>query len=272
MRIHHTTVETADQVLKSFDLAFENPMDREAFFSTYCPGQFCQLSIFGKGEAPFGVALADPGTGLVRFTINKIGLFTRAIHALPVGHAVGLRGPLGNGYPLEHCNGADVLIVGGGYAFTTLYALTRHLLSSGNGRRPGKLTVLYGAREPDVFLYKNETRHWHNRADIDFHQAIDHAVDGWPHHVGLVPTVLKQINPAAANTVAFICGPPVMIRFTLPVLQELEFAPDRIFTSMEKRMKCGIGKCGRCNIGPDYICADGPVFSLEHLEQLPKDL
>jgi sulfhydrogenase subunit gamma (sulfur reductase) len=272
MRIQHTTVETADQVLKSFDLAFENPMDREAFFSTYCPGQFCQLSIFGKGEAPFGVALADPGSGLVRFTINKIGVFTRAMHALPVGHAVGLRGPLGNGYPLEHCNGADVLIVGGGYAFTTLYALTRHLLSSGNDRRPAKLTVLYGAREPDLFLYKDETRHWHDRDDIDFHQAIDRAVEGWPHHVGLVPTVLKQINPAAASAVAFICGPPVMIRFTLPVLKELEFAPDRIFTSMEKRMKCGIGKCGRCNIGPDYICADGPVFSLSHLNQLPKDL
>lgn len=107
---------------------------------------------------------------------------------------------------------------------------------------------------------------------MDFHQTIDQAVEGWQHHVGLVPRVLRDLAPASENSVAFICGPPVMIRFTLPELQELGFAPERIFTSLEKRMKCGIGKCGRCNIGPEYICTDGPVFSFARLKQLPSDL
>lgn len=272
MRLEEVIVETGDGSLKSLLLSFKKWEDGEKFFSRFRPGQFCQLSIFGKGEAPFGVASVDPKQGLVRFTINKIGVFTKAIHAMEPGGTLGMRGPLGNSYPVEERQGSNIVIVGGGYAFTTLYALIQYLTGGDNRHRFGDLTVLYGARHPDLFLYKRETSQWYMREDLGFHQTIDQPVEGWRHRVGLVPKVLRDIAPSAANAVAFICGPPIMIRFTLPELQELGFPPDRIFTSMEKRMKCGIGKCGRCNIGPRYICADGPVFSLAELKQLPGDL
>ena len=272
MRIEEITVETDDRSLKSFLLSFQKHEDRLSFFSQFRPGQFCQLSIFGKGEAPFGVASVDPKQGLVRFTINKIGIFTRGIHDMQPGRTLGMRGPLGNWYPVEDRRGSNIVIVGGGYAFTTLFALIQHITAPENRDRYGTLTVLYGARQPDLFLYKRETAQWHSRDDMGFHQTIDQAVEGWRHRVGLVPKVLRELAPSSENSVAFICGPPVMIRFTLPELQEMGFPPERIFTSMEKRMKCGIGKCGRCNIGPEYICTDGPVFSFARLKQLPNDV
>jgi sulfhydrogenase subunit gamma (sulfur reductase) len=183
-----------------------------------------------------------------------------------------MRGGLGNWYPVEHWKGSDVVVIGGGYAFTTLYALAKHLLNPKVRSDYGDLTVIYGAREPGLFLYKSDVKTWYDRGDIAFHQAIDTPQVGWPHHVGYVPTVTKEIAPSAENAVAFVCGPPVMIKFTLPVLNELGFPPERIYTSLEKRMKCGIGKCGRCNVGPHYICKHGPVFSFADLLELPSDL
>ena len=272
MRIARKIVETDDQVLRSFELMFECEADRERFFSLYRPGQFCQLSIFGKGEAPFGVASAAWEGDFVRFTVNEIGVFTRAIHAMKPGDIIGMRGPLGNWYPIEEWKGANIVIIGGGYAFTTLFALAQHLLEPEIRSQYGDLTVIYGAREPGLFLYKKELETWYEREDITFYQAIDCPQEGWCHLTGYVPTVTKEIAPSSKNTVAFVCGPPVMIKFTLPVLNELGFPPERIYTSLEKRMKCGIGKCGRCNVGPKYICKDGTVFSFAELRELPSDL
>lgn len=272
MRIARTTVETDDQTLKSFELAFERKADRKRFFSLYRPGQFCQLSIFGKGEAPFGVASAACEGDFIRFTINKLGVFTRAIHDMEPGDLVGMRGPLGNWYPIEDWSGSNIVLIGGGYAFTTLYALTKHLLDPAVRPQYKDLTVIYGAREPGLFLYKLDIATWYEQDEIIFHQAIDNPLEGWGYHVGYVPTVTKEIAPSSENAVAFVCGPPVMIRFTLPVLFELGFPADRIYTSLEKRMKCGIGKCGRCNIGPKYICKDGPVFTFAQLQKLPQEL
>jgi len=272
MRIARTVVETDDQSLKSLELTFERGADREQFFSKYRPGQFCQLSIFGKGEAPFGVASAAWEGNFVRFTINKIGVFTRAIHKMKSGDPIGLRGPLGNWYPIEDWKGSNIVIIGGGCAFTTLFALAQHLLPPEIRSQYGDLAVIYGAREPGLFLYKKELETWYEREDINLYQAIDNPREGWGHLVGYVPTVTKEIAPAAENTVAFVCGPSVMIRFTLPVLDELGLPSERIYTSLEKRMKCGIGKCGRCNVGSKYVCKDGPVFTLAELRELPADL
>ncbi len=272
MRIARKIVETDDQVLKSFELTFECEADRERFFSLYRPGQFCQLSIFGKGEAPFGVASAAWEGDFARFTVNEIGVFTRAIHAMKPGDIIGMRGPLGNWYPIEEWKGSNIVIIGGGYAFTTLFALAQHLLAPEIRSQYGDLTVIYGAREPALFLYKKELETWYEREDITFYQAIDNPREGWGHLIGYVPTVTKEIAPSSKNAVAFVCGPPVMIKFTLPVLNELGFPPERIYTSLEKRMKCGIGKCGRCNVGPKYICKDGPVFTFAQLRDLPADL
>ena len=272
MYIARTAVETADQSLKTFDLVFKRDEDREKFFAGYRPGQFCQLSIFGKGEASFGVASAAWEGNFVRFTINKIGAFTRTIHGMEPGDPIGMRGALGTWYPLEKWKGSDIVIIGGGYAFTTLYALTKHLLDPRVRPHYGDVTVIYGARDPSLFLYKPDIKTWYGRNDITFFQTIDNPLEGWPYLTGYVPTVTKEIAPSSRNAVAFVCGPPVMIKFTLPVLNELDFPPERIYTSLEKRMKCGIGKCGRCNIGPKYICKDGPVFSFAELRGLPADL
>jgi sulfhydrogenase subunit gamma (sulfur reductase) len=272
MRIARTLVETDDQSLKSFELTFEREADEEEFFSKYKPGQFCQLSIFGKGEAPFGVASAAWEGDFVRFTINKIGVFTRAIHKMKSGDPIGMRGPLGNWYPIEDWKGSNIVIIGGGYAFTTLFALAQHLLAPEIRSQYSDLTVIYGAREPGLFLYKQEIETWYERKDINFCQAIDCPAEGWCHFIGYVPAVTKEIAPSSENSVAFVCGPAVMIKFTLPVLNELGFPPERIYTSLEKRMKCGIGKCGRCNIGPKYICKDGPVLTFAQLQELPQDL
>ena len=272
MRIARTCVETDDQTLKSFELVFEREADRERFFALYHPGQFCQLSIFGKGEAPFGVASAAWEGDFVRFTINRMGVFTTAIHRTEPGDPIGMRGPLGNWYPIENWKGSNIVIIGGGYAFTTLYALTKHLLNPAVRPQYGDLTVIYGARTPDLFLYKSDIESWYERGDIIPCQTIDCAVQRWCHLVGYVPDVTKEVAPSAENAVAFVCGPPVMIRYTLPVLYDLGFSADRIYTSLEKRMKCGIGKCGRCNIGHKYICKDGPVFTFAELQELPQDL
>ena len=272
MRIARAVVETDDEMLKSFELTFERDADRERFFTTYHPGQFCQLSLFGKGEAPFGVASAAWEGDFVRFTVNRIGLFTRALHDLKPGDPVGLRGPLGNWYPIDDLKGTNIIVIGGGYAFTTLYALTKHLMSPDVRPQYEDLTVVYGARNSGLFLYKNDIETWYEQERLVFHQAVDRPEEGWPHHVGFVPAVTKEIAPPADNAVVFVSGPPVMIRFTLLELHQLGFTSDRIYTSVEKRMKCGIGKCGRCNIGPKYICKDGPVFTQAQLLELPQDL
>ena len=272
MYIARTAVETDDHSLKSFELVFRNNADRQQFFAGYRPGQFCQLSLFGKGEASFGVASAAWEGNFVRFTVNKIGAFTNAIHAMNPGDPIGMRGALGTWYPIEEWQGHDIVIIGGGYAFTTLYALTKHLLDPSVRPNYGDLTVIYGAREPGLFLYKPDIKTWYRRDDVTLFQTIDNPVEGWPYLTGYVPAVTQEIAPPSQNAVAFVCGPPVMIRFTLPVLSNLGFPPERIYTSLEKRMKCGIGKCGRCNIGPQYICQDGPVFSFAELRGLPSDL
>ncbi|MCJ7739016.1 MAG: FAD/NAD(P)-binding protein [Anaerolineae bacterium] len=271
MRIARTSVETDDQNLKSFELVFERESDQEQFFANYRPGQFCQLSLFGQGEAPFGVASAACEGDFVRITVNKIGLFTRAIHEMEAGDPIGMRGPLGNWYPIEDWTGANIVIIGGGYAFTTLYALTQHLLDPAVRPNYGSLSVIYGARNSGLFLYKSDIASWHGRDDIDLYQTIDNPEEGWDHLVGYVPTVTQEVAPSPKNCAAFVCGPPIMIKFTLLELAHLGFPTERIYTSLEKRMKCGIGKCGRCNVGHEYVCSDGPVFSFALLQDLPQD-
>jgi NAD(P)H-flavin reductase len=266
-----TVVETDDQLLKSFELTFEREEDHARFFSEYRPGQFCQLSIFGKGEAPFGVASATWEGDFVRFTANRIGLFTRALHEMRAGDSIGVRGPLGNWYPIEKWRDQNIVVIGGGYAFTTLYALTKHLLHPSVRGQYGDLSVIYGARNSGLFLYKQDIATWYERDDITLYQTIDNPEEGWPYRVGFVPAVTREIAPSPKNAVVFVCGPPIMIRFTLLELYQLGFPADHIYTSLEKRMKCGIGKCGRCNIGHKYVCKDGPVFSFAQLRELPQE-
>ena len=272
MHVLHAYYESTDRSLKTLELSFDNPQDARDFFAAFNPGQFCLLSVFGKGESALGVASAAWEGDFVRFTAQKMGSVTTALHELKPGDSLGMRGPLGNGFPLEDWKGKDLVIIGGGCAFSTLYALTKHLHHPSNRGDYGKMTVIYGTRTSGLCMYKQDIAAWHQRDDMEVHQAIDVPENDWLHHVGYVPDVVKEVRPSPVNSVAVVCGPPIMTKFTLPALVELGFSPEAIFTSLEKRMKCGVGKCGRCNLGPNYICKDGPVFSLAELNSLPADL
>ncbi|MCK5148974.1 FAD/NAD(P)-binding protein [bacterium] len=258
-------IEDTAKTLRTFDLRFVNDADCEQF--KYLPGQFCEMSILGKGESPFGIASSPTEEGILKFTVNRTGLVTNEIHYLQVGDKVGIRGPLGNWYPVDSFKGENVVIVGGGFAFTTLRSLLIYLLAHRDDYKD--ITVIYGARNPELFIYKDEIESWKQRSDINLHLTIDNPVDGWVHKVGFVPAVAKEVAPSSENASVVVCGPPIMIKYTIPVLVDLGFSDERIITSLERRMKCGIGKCGRCNIGPEYVCIDGPVFTLEQLKPIP---
>ncbi|MBU8921325.1 MAG: FAD/NAD(P)-binding protein [Bacteroidales bacterium] len=266
MKVERIEIEDPDKALRTFDLVFVNEEDKKNF--EYMPGQFCEWSLLGLGESPFGIASSPTETDFLRFTVSRTGSVTNEIHYLREGDTIGIRGPMGNWYPVEKFKGGNVVIIGGGFAFTTLRSLIVYMLE--HREDYGDITVIYGARAPELFIYKDEISEWQKRDDIDIQLTIDNPADGWDGRTGFVPAVTKEIAPSTENTWVVVCGPPIMIKFTLPVLSELKFADDRIYTSLERRMKCGIGKCGRCNIGSKYICIDGPVFSLAELKKIPE--
>ena len=270
VRIEEIITETEDRNLKTFKFVFLNPEDEEKF--AYIPGQFAELSIPGKGEVPIGIASSPTERGFVTFTVNKVGLVTSHLHNMKEGDVMGIRGPLGNWYPWEEMEGKNVVIIGGGFAFTTLRSSIVYMIEPENRSRFKNITVVYGARSPGMLLYKDELAAWEQRDDIDMHITVDATDDpDWKYNVGFGPAITEQKITSADDTIAIVCGPPIMIKFTQPVLEKLEFPPERIILSLEMRMKCGIGMCGRCNIGDQYVCKDGPVFSLAQLKELPPE-
>ena len=270
VKIDSVITETEDRNLKTFKLVFLNSADGERF--VHRAGQFAELSIAGKGEIPIGIASSPTEQGHLLFTVNRVGVVTTALHQMMVGDVIGVRGPLGNCYPWEKMEGKNVVIIGGGFAFTTLRASIVYLLHPENRSRFGDITVIYGARSPGMLLYKNELARWDERDDIQMHITVDAADDpNWKYNVGFVPTVTQDKAPSSKDSYAIVCGPPIMIKFTLPILRELGFPEERIIMSLEMRMKCGIGMCGRCNIGTEYVCKDGPVFTLAQLSNLPSE-
>ena len=266
MRIDEILVETEDENIKTFELSFVGREDEDRF--VYTPGQFAEISVFGKGEAPFGMASTPTRRGRLAFSVSKIGVVTGALHQMERGAVVGVRGPLGNGYPLETFKGKNLVLIGGGFGFSTLRSLTNFILHDSNRKAYGDLTVIYGARNPGLLLYKKDLEAWQGRGDLRLHLTVDKGENGWQGHVGFVPDVTRSAAPDPENAYAVVCGPPAMIHFTLPVLKELGFGDEKILLSLEMRMKCGIGKCGRCNMGSKYICSDGPVFSQAELLRL----
>ncbi len=268
VRIDKIITETEDRNLKTFKFVFLNTEDEEKF--AYIPGQFAELSVPGKGEIPIGIASSPTEKGFVTFTVNKVGLVTTHLHNMKEGDVMGIRGPLGNWYPWEEMEGKNVVIIGGGFAFTTLRSSIVYMIQPENRGKFGDISVVYGARSPGLLLYQDELAEWEKRDDINMHITVDSTDDpGWKYNVGFVPAVTKEKVTRADNAIAIVCGPPIMIKFTQPVLEELGFLPERIILSLEMRMKCGIGICGRCNIADKYVCKDGPVFSLAQLKEMP---
>ncbi len=270
VRIDDIVTETEDRNLKTFRFVFLNAEDEKKF--AYTPGQFAELSIPGKGEIPIGIASSPTEKGFVAFTVNKVGLVSSHLHNMKKGDVMGIRGPLGNWYPWEEMKGKNVVIIGGGFAFTTLRSSIVYMIEPGNRSKFKDIRVVYGARNPGMLLYGQELAAWEQRDDIEIHITVDGTNDpDWKYNVGFVPTITEQKITSADNAIAIVCGPPIMIKFTQPVLEKLGFPPDRIILSLEMRMKCGIGICGRCNIGDKFVCKDGPVFSLAQLRALPSE-
>mgnify|MGYP001030496696 CR=1 FL=1 len=270
VRIEKIVTETEDRNLKTFRFVFLNEGDEEKF--AYTPGQFAELSVPGKGEIPIGIASSPTEKGFVCFTVNKVGLVSTYMHNMKEGDVMGIRGPLGNWYPWERMKGSNVVIIGGGFAFTTLRSSIIYMLDPVNRSDFKDISVVYGARSPGLLLYRDELSLWEQRDDINMHITVDRTEDSdWKYNVGFVPAVTEQKITSAENSIAIVCGPPIMIKFTQPVLEKLGFPPENIILSLENRMKCGIGMCGRCNLGEKFVCKDGPVFTLAQLKTMPPE-
>ncbi|MFX1354498.1 MAG: FAD/NAD(P)-binding protein [Promethearchaeota archaeon] len=255
--------------IKTLELTFKNKEDYESF--EYIPGQFAEISVIGKGECPIGIASSPTEIGSIKFTIKKMGTVTSAFHDMEEGNTVGIRGPFGNGWPIEDMKGKNIVVIGGGFAFSTLRSLVIYMIDEGFRKHYKDITVIYGNRDSGEVLYRKDLDDWKKRDDLGVTLTIDREEEGWNEKVGFVAPIVKEVAPSPENAVAIVCGPPIMIRTTIAVLEELGFKDEQILNSLEMRMKCGIGKCGRCNIGNKYVCIDGPVFSLAELKTMPDE-
>lgn len=256
--------ETPDT--RTFRLRLENREFAESF--EWEPGQFVEVTVFGAGEAPIGFASSPLEKDFFELTVVNRGRVTAAMHALEKGARVGIRGPLGNCWPLEAVKGMNLLIVSGGCGLAPLRPAILKVLA--NRRDYGDLWLCYGARTPADRDFKYDLEQWDRRDDFHLLQTVDEADEGWCCDVGVVTILLEKVKIDAGNAVAFICGPPVMIRFTALGLLKMGFTEDRIVTSLERYMKCGVGKCGHCCVDHVYLCTEGPVFTYEQMKTLPE--
>jgi NAD(P)H-flavin reductase len=222
------------------------------------PGQFAFVSRFGVGEAPFCLASASSRGEYIDFAIKRVGLVTDALHDLEAGATIGIRGPLGNYFPMDAYKGKDLVIIGGGIGLAPLRPVIQTVID--HRADYGKLTVIYGARTPNDLVFTDEYEEWASAPNAEFHVTVDVGDESWKGNVGHVPGLVGKIKPSPRNSVTLTCGPPIMIKFALKELHTLEFKPEQIVTTLESKMKCGVGKCGRCNVGEKYVCLDGPVF------------
>ncbi len=268
MRVDTIVDETPDT--RTFRLQFADPEQAAGF--TFQAGQFGLYSVAGYGEAVFCIASSPTREGYIECSVKRAGKVTTALHELNEGAFIGFRGPYGNHFPVEAMVGQSIVFVAGGIGLAPVRAVIWNVLDQRD--RFGDITIVYGARSVADLVYKHELDEWKARDDVTTVLAVDPGGETaeWDGAVGFVPTVLQQAAPSATNAVAVMCGPPVMIRFTLPVLLELGFTADKVFTTLENRMKCGVGKCGRCNVGSLYVCKDGPVFTAAQIDAMPADM
>ncbi|MCR4403668.1 MAG: FAD/NAD(P)-binding protein [Firmicutes bacterium] len=267
--ITRVTRETEASDVKTFRVELCCASARDGF--RYLPGQFAEVSVFGVGEAPISITSSPTDRGYLEFSVKRMGQVTTALHYLSEGAVIGVRGPYGNTFPIADMKGRDLIFIGGGIGLAPLRSLINYVLSDELRREFGRVRIIYGARSSGDLVFKAELERWGMRDDVDQVVTIDRHEDGWTGRVGFVPAVLKEVAPRPDRAVAITCGPPVMIKFVLATLTDLGFEPDQVITTLEMRMKCGIGKCGRCNIGSKYVCRDGPVFTYRQLLEMPPE-
>jgi len=233
-------------------------------FRDYKPGQFAFLSAWGVGEAPFGIASIPQRSQTLDFAVNRLGAVTNELHELGPGDLVGVRGPLGNCFPMDSFKGKNLIVIGGGIGGAPLRPVIQSVLEQRSDF--GHLTILWAARHPSLLVFTDEYDEWRQTPSTDLYLTVDQPDDHWTYNVGLITDLLSRVAPSPSNAVSIICGPPVMIHFVNKMLvEELGFSPAQNYVTLEARMHCGIGKCGRCNLGEKLVCVDGPVFTMEEV-------
>jgi len=235
-------------------------------FRDYRPGQFAFVSAFGAGEAPFGIASTPRRGATVDFAVARLGSVTTGLHELGEGDLLGVRGPLGNSFPMETFHGKNIIVLGGGIGGAPLRPVIQHVLDQRSDY--GKLTILWAARHPSLLVFTDEYDEWRAAPDTTLHLTVDQPDEGWKGSKGIITELLAKVAPSPENAVTITCGPPIMIYYVTKMLAELGFAARDNYVTLEARMHCGLGKCGRCNLGEKLICVDGPVFNMEDVGNL----
>jgi NAD(P)H-flavin reductase len=256
--------------VKTFFWHFKNPADQEAF-RHFRPGQFAQVSIFGTGEFPASLPPSPTETETF-FTIRQVGSVTAALHQLKPGAQFGVRGPYGNGFPMESYHGKNLVFVAGGIGLIPLRSGIVYALK--NREKYGRIQIFYGSRNPRDLMYLTSLQEWQKADGFECHLTVDRADASWAGNVGVVGGLFKKsgVSIPVENTTAFVCGPPVMFRFVIKDLVAMGFKDNQIVSTLERYMKCGVGKCGHCCIGVAYVCLDGPVFTYEQIQKLGEDI
>mgnify|MGYP002579171937 CR=1 FL=1 len=237
---------------------------------SHMPGQCAMLSIPGVGEAMFSITSSPTNEEYMEFSIKKCGCLTDWLHQMEPGQQITIRGPYGNSFPVEgDLKGKDLLFIAGGIGLAPLRSVINYVRHY--RKNYGSIQIVYGSRSKDDLVdYQEILDEWMQDEGVEVNLTIDREQEGWDGHVGFVPNYVKELNPSLSKTV-LMCGPPIMIKFTLAGLKELGFQETQVYTTMELKMKCGVGKCGRCNIGNKYVCKDGPVFRFDQLDELPDE-
>jgi len=260
-------VETPD--VKTFRLIFQDRKIKRSF--SFKPGQFGKYSVFGEGESTFYLASPPTRKGYLECSVKRAGKVTEALHNLDIGDRIGFRGPYGNWFPIEELGGKNLILIGGGIGLAPLRSLIWYCLDFRNCF--GQITILYGATSVADLIYKRELEEWAKRRDINLIRTVDQGGDapGWDGRIGFVPMIMKEIDLSPERALAITCGPPVMVKFVIEGLISLGFSPGQIITTLEMKIRCGLGKCGRCNIGKHYVCQDGPVFTYAQIGEFPNE-
>ncbi len=267
MRIEKITYEAPG--VKTLMLKFVKEEDEKKF--DFEAGQFGIYSVYGVGESAFCIASSPTRKGYIECTFRRAGRVTNALSNCEEGNLIGFRGPYGRSFPVNEWKWKNLLFIAGGIALPPMRCVIWNILDLRDNFKD--VTIIYGARSVSDLVYKRELQDWGSREDVRLITTVDPGGEtpDWKGETGFVPAIVEKAAPSPDNTIAIVCGPPVMIKYTFPILSKRGFADENIFTTLENRMKCGFGKCGRCNIGKMYVCKDGPVFTLAQLKELPDE-
>jgi len=262
---------SGERAIKTFKVEFLDKKVKNNF--TQRPGQCAMVGLLGRGESFFAISSPPTWKGFLEFSVLQYasGRVTSTLHKLELGEIVTVRGPYGNGFPVDDWKGKNLIFIGGGIGQPPLRSVYLYVLDPKKRKDFGQVDIIYGARTSKDLVFRKELEELESRDDVNVHLSIDAEEKGWNRFVGFVPTNVLEVAPSPEDAIAITCGPPIMIKFVVQNLEKLGFSADQIYTTLENRMKCGIGKCGRCNIGSLYVCKDGPVFTYAEIQKMPNE-